>query len=113
MMDLRKFFAVAMLAACLPAAADLTIVTRAVETSTAFISLPTSENSRLRFKPCDDCEFLEVQLTSATQYFLRGQQMLFVDFRKQFNSLRLSKEDYALVTFDTETNAVTSVRVAD
>ncbi len=112
-MDLRKLIAVVMLAACLPAAADIKIVTRAVETSTAFISMPTSENSRLRFKSCDDCEFLEVQLTSATQYFLRGQPMLFVEFRKQFNDLRQSKEDYALVTFDTETNAVTSVRVGE
>jgi hypothetical protein len=39
--------------------------------------------------------------------------MPFAEFRREFNNLRQSKEDYALVTFDTETSAVTSVRVAD
>jgi hypothetical protein len=112
-MDLRKLIAVVMLAACLPAIADIRIVTRAVETSTAYMSVPTSENSRLMFKSCDDCETFEVRLTAATQFILRGKSMPFAEFRKQFNNLRQSKEDYALVTFDTETNAVTSVRVGE
>jgi hypothetical protein len=113
MMNLRKFSAVLMLAACLPAAADIKILSRAVETSTAYLNVPTSENSRLMFKSCDDCELLSVRLTSSTQFFVHGKQMPFADFRREFNNMRHSKEDYALVTFDTETNAVTSVRVAD
>lgn len=112
-MDLRKLIAVVMLAACLPATADIRIVTRAVETSPAYMSMPTSENSRLMFKSCDSCEIFEVRLTAATQFILRGKPMPFAEFRKQFNNLRQSKEDYALVTFDTETNAVTSVRVGE
>jgi hypothetical protein len=112
-MDLRKFLAVMTLAACLPAVADIRIITRAVETSTAFMSMPTTDNSRLMFKSCDECEFIEARLTANTQFYLRGELLPFAEFRKQFNSLRHSKEDYALVTYDTETNAVTSVRVAD
>jgi hypothetical protein len=96
-----------------PAVADIKIVARAVETSTAYMNVPVSDNSRLSFKTCDDCEFIEVRLTPATQYFMRGQALVFADFRKQFNSLRRSNEDYVLVTFDAETNAVTSVRVAE
>ena len=112
-MDLRKLVAVVTLAACLPGMADIRIVTRAVETSTAFMSMPTSENSRLMFKSCNDCEMFEVRLTAATQFVLRGKPMPFAEFRKQFSNLRQSKDDYALVTFDTETNAVTSVRVGE
>lgn len=112
-MDLRKLIVLVMLAAWLPATADIRIVTRAVETSTAYMNMPTTDSSRLLFKSCDDCELLEVRLTSATQFVLRGKQMPFAEFRKQFNNLRQSKEDYALVTFDTETNAVTSVHVGE
>ena len=113
MMNLRKFSAVLILAASLPATADIKIITRAVETSTAYMNVPTTENSRLMFKSCDDCEVIGVRLTPTTQFFVRGKQMPFAEFRREFSNLRQSKEDYALVTYDTETSAVTSVRVAD
>ncbi|MCI0516653.1 MAG: hypothetical protein L0Y45_02360 [Woeseiaceae bacterium] len=112
-MDFRKLIVLVMLAACLPATADIRIVTRAVETSTAYMNMPTTDSSRLLFKSCDDCEIFEVRLTPATLFILRGEQLPFAEFRKQFNSLRQSKDDYALVTFDTETNAVSSVRVGE
>ena len=97
----------------LPASADIRTIVHAVETSTAFMNIPTTESSRLTFKPCEECDFIEVRLTRDTQYFLRGEQLPFADFRRAFNSLRRSKQDYALVSFDTETNTVMSVRVAD
>ena len=97
----------------LPASADLKTLVEAKETSTAYMNVPTTDNSRLTFKSCDECEFLSVRLTPDTQYYLRGQSMTFADFRKGFNNLKRSTDDYALVTFDTETNTVTSVRVAD
>ena len=106
---------VLLLAFCfsLTAGADLKTLVEATETSTAFINLPTTDNSRLTFKACDECEFVSVRLTPATQYYVRGEAMAFASFRSSFNDLRRSKEDYALVTYDTETNTVTSVRVAD
>ena len=112
-MNTRNFIAVLMLAACLSANAELKTVSRAVETSTAYLSVPTSDNSRLRFKSCDDCELIEVRLTPETQFFMRGKRLPFAEFRTEFNNLARSKEDYALVTFDTKTSAVTSLRVAD
>lgn len=102
-------------AACIGAAAqaDVRTLVRAVETSTAFMNVPTGANARLSFKPCNECEFIEVRLTPTTQYYVRGEQLDFAEFRKQFNSLRRSKEDYALVSFDTESSSATSIRVAD
>ncbi|MEX2123910.1 MAG: hypothetical protein WD795_08450 [Woeseia sp.] len=107
--------AAVLLALCfsLPAIAELKTLVEAKETSTAFMNVPTTDNSRLTFKGCEECELISVRLTPATEYFLRGEAMLFADFRKHFNNLRRSKEDYALVTYDTETNTVKSVRVAD
>jgi hypothetical protein len=102
-------------AACIGAAAqaDVRTLVRAVETSTAFMNVPTAANARLSFKPCGECEFIEVRLTPTTQYYVRGELLGFADFRKRFNSLRPSREDYALVSFDTESNTVTTIRVAD
>ena len=101
--------------ACIGAAAqaDVKTLVRAVETSTAFMNVPTAANARLAFKPCNECEFVEVRLTPTTQYYVRGEQLGFAEFRNQFNRLRHSKEDYALVSFDAESNNATSVRVAD
>ena len=104
-----------LLALCVsvPATAELRTLVEAKETSTAFMNVPTSDNGRLTFKSCEECEFVTVRLTPGTTYYLRGESMLFAEFRKHFSNLRRSKEDYALVTYDTETNTVTSVRVAD
>lgn len=103
-----------LIATCVGVAnADIRTIVRAVETSTAYMRVPTTDNSRLIFKSCDDCALIEARLTPATQYFVRGESVSFADFRREFNSMRRSKEDYALVSIDTETNTITNLRVAD
>jgi hypothetical protein len=44
---------------------------------------------------------------------VRGEAMTFANFRKSFNNLKRSTEDYALVTYDTESGTASSIRVAD
>ena len=112
-MTFRK--GVLLLAVCIsaPALGDLKTLVEAKETNPSFMNVPTSENGRMTFKTCEDCEFISVRLTPETRYYLRGETLTFSAFRTGFNSLRRSTEDYALVTYDTETNTVTSVRVAD
>ena len=104
-----------LLAVCFsaPAFGDLKTLVEAKETNPAFMNVPTSENGRMTFRTCEECEFISVRLTPETQYFLRGETLTFAAFRTGFNSLRRGTEDYALVTYDTETNTVTSVRVTD
>jgi hypothetical protein len=106
---------VLLLALCfsLPSGADPKTLIEATETSTAYMNLPTSDNGRLTFRSCEDCDFISVRLTPATQFYLRGQTVTFSAFRTGFSSLRRSTEDYALVTYDAETGVVTTVRVAD
>lgn len=112
-MMVRTGFLLLVLCFSLPAAGDLKTLVEAKETSTAFMNVPTSDNSRLSFKTCEECEFVSVRLTPATEYYLGGKLLSFAEFRKGFNNLRRSTEDYALVSYETETNTVTSVRVAD
>lgn len=112
-MMVRTGFLLLVICFSLPAVGDLKTLIEAKETSTAYMNVPTSENSRLTFKTCEECEFISVRLTPATEYYLRGTVVSFAEFRKGFNNLRRSTDNYALVSYETETNTATSVRVAD
>ncbi len=106
---------IALLGIALPALADITTLINAVETSTSNVTVPTASNGNLSFKPCaDNCEeIIRVRLTPETSYVLNGVAMEFIDFRREFYKLRRGSEDYALVSYDTEKNTVTSVRVGE
>ncbi len=99
----------------LPAMAQITTLIEAVEASTSVLSLPTTPNGRLLFKPCSercDVQSISVRLTTNTQFVFQGKKMSFVDFRRDFFNLRRSTEGYALVKYETEKNTVTSVEVS-
>jgi len=105
MMDIRGILSILVLALCGSATADIFTVVDFVETSTANVNVPTSTNGQLTFKSCAeacDAEFISVRLTRETRYVIHGQQMNFVDFRREFYKLRRGYDDYALVSYDTE-----------
>lgn len=112
-MDFRRVFL--LIAACtmLPAFADFVTVEEAVETSTAWLKLPTSQNGRLSFKPCEECEDVVARLTPATRYAIGEEAVEFTAFRKEVTARRRGTEDYALVAIDLETNTVTRIEVAE
>ena len=115
-MDIRGILSVLVLALCGSASADIFTVVDAVETSTANVNMPTSTNGQLTFKPCAEAcdeEFISVRLTPETQFVVRGQQVNFADFRREFYKLRRNSFDYALVSYDTEKRTVTSVRLGE
>ena len=113
-MYLRKFFLVLALAVCNSATADIVTVVDAVETLTSNISVPTTPNGRLMFRPCDGvCEenFIAIRLTPETTYYVHGDAVDFVDFRRQFFSLRRGGEGYALVSFNTKSKIATNIQI--
>ena len=66
-MDLRKILLILGLAVSMAAQASIVTEVEAVETVTSNISVPTSTNGRLMFRPCaDSCEekFIAVRLTT-------------------------------------------------
>ena len=116
MMQLRKTILALLVSLALPAMAEITTLIDAVETSAMNINVPTGPNGRLSFKACDsscDDELIVVRLTPQTKYVVRGETMEFVDFRREFYNLRRGSKTYALVTYDTERDTVTSVLIAD
>ena len=113
-MDIGKYVLALALTFSLPAMSQLTTRIEAVETSTALITVPTSPNGRLAFKPCAkrcDAETVFKRLTPETRFVVQGQTVSFVDFRKNFYNQRRRTDGYALVSYDTEKNTVTSVAI--
>lgn len=115
-MNIRIGALVIGLALSLPVAAELTTQIRAVEATTSNLNVPTSGNGRLTFKPCAgtcDAVFESARLTPLTSFRVNGQATDFAGFRKAFYNLSRSKDHYALVSYDTAENTVTSVQIAD
>ena len=114
-MNVRKYAVIALLGLTLPVMAQLTTLIDAVEVSPAVISVPTSPNGRLSFKPCTercDEDTITVRLTPETRYIVQGQAMDFAEFRREFFNRRSGTDGYALVSYDTEKNTATSVEVS-
>lgn len=115
-MNIRIGIVLLALGICLPAAAEIETVVRAVETSTAGMTVPTSANARLSFKPCAgecDADSLSVRLTPATVYRVNGEFTDFPGFRKAFYNLPRDKETYALVSYDAKSQTTTSIEIAE
>ncbi len=113
-MEFRKLLTILALTLCGSATADIFTVVDVIETSAANINVPTSTNGHLTFRPCaDECDesFMAIRLTPGTQFIVRGQQVKFADFRRIINDARRGKDDYALVSYDTEKRIVTSLHL--
>ena len=113
-MDLRKILLILTLAVSATAQGSIVTEVAAVETVTSNVSVPTSTNGRLMFRPCAEaCEekFIAVRLTADTQFFVRERRVDFLEFRKEFFNIRRAKEDYALVSYDVKTKTVTSINI--
>ncbi len=112
-MRLLRCAVIAFLCAGTLAHAEIRTLVDAIETDPSFLNVPTSVNSRLSFKSCEDCEYVTARLTPTTVYSLNGTAMKLADFRQGFNNGRHSRDGYALILIDTETNTVRSIEVAN
>lgn len=94
--------------------ADITTVIEALEINSSNITVPTTTTGRLMFKPCSktcDKKFMLVRLTPETTYLVRRKTLNFAEFRKAFYEMRLGDDDYALVTYEVDSNTVTSINI--
>lgn len=115
-MKIRNILLVLALAISVPAMADITTLINAVETTATNINVPTSTNGNLLFKPCAEaCEekYVSVRLTNETRFAVGGKRVNFSDFRKEFYNRRRGGDTYALVSYDTAKNTVTSLNIGN
>jgi hypothetical protein len=93
---------------------SLVTLVEATELSPSNIIFPQSVNGMMTFKPCaDDCdeEYKRARLTANTTFSVNGRGVSFSDFGKDFAAIRVSKDGYALVSVDTQTNTIVSIHI--
>ena len=84
-MNRKILMMAAVLMFALPAAADFQTVSRAYEVALSDLTVPTSQNGRILFKQCSECDTESVRLTPNTQYVVNGRNVRFDRFRNIAN----------------------------
>lgn len=98
-----------------PAMAQIETKMDAIETAPANIILPSNTDGMMTFRPCDgncDVDYKRVSLSAATKFTVNGKAVKFEDFRRDFAIIKRRPTSYALVSYDTATNTVTSIQLA-
>lgn len=80
-MKLRLMIAAALLSLALPTLADFQTVSRAYEVKLDNLTVPPSQNGRVLFKQCDDCETMAARMTPNTSFVVNGRAVRFERFR--------------------------------
>jgi len=114
-MTVRAIFIATLLMLSHLAFAQIVTEINAVETAPANIILPGDTDGMMTFRPCDsDCDkdYIRVRFSANTKFSVNGQNKKFADFRREFATIKRDARSYALVTYETETNTVTSIEIA-
>jgi hypothetical protein len=100
-----------MLMLAFPAAADFVTSARAYELVLSDLTVPPSQNSKLMFKECDDCDYMSIRLTPNTQFKINGRNVRFDQFREAIRGVRNADETMTIVLHHLESDTVKSVSV--
>ena len=100
-----------MLMLAIPAAADFVTSARAYELVLSDLTVPPSQNSKLMFKECDDCDSRSIRLTPRTQFKINGRSMRFDQFREAIRGVRKPDETLTIVLHHLESDTVKSISV--
>ena len=114
-MTVRALLIAALLVVAQPAVSQIVTAVAAVEASPANIILPGGTDGMVTFRPCQgDCDedYVRVRLSAGTTFTVNGKAVKYTDFRREFATIKRSPESYALVTYETKTNTVTSIEIA-
>ncbi len=110
-MTIRKTLIVTLLLLGTPAFALID----AVELSPDNIILPGTPSGTMTFKPCvGECDedHKRARLTADTRFVIDGRAVKFDEFRRGHAALKRSEDSYALVSYETETNTVTTIEIS-
>ena len=110
-MNIKKYLTVTMVCVGLSAAAYGQVVSQAYEVMLSEFRAPTTANSGIAFKECDDCEQKRIRVTAATSYAINGKRVRLEDFRKAVNQARDRDEKSVTVLHHLESNTVESLDV--
>ena len=110
-MKLKIAITALILALAFPATADFVTSARAYELALSDVTVPPSQNSKLMFKECDDCDYMSIRLTPETQFKINGRSVRFDKFRETIRGVRKPDKTPAIVLHHLESDTVKSVSV--
>ena len=100
-----------MLMLAIPAAADFVTTARAYELVISDLTVPPSQNSKLMFRECDDCDYRSIRLTPHTTFKVNGRSVRFDKFRETIRDVRNPDHTPAIVLHHLESDTVKSIAV--
>ena len=112
-MDIRKLLAITLIGVGLAASAQGEVVSQAYELTMEQFTAPTTANSGLAFKECEDCEVQRMRVTAATSYTVNGRQVRLDEFRQAVSQLRGSEQASVTVLRHLESNTVVAISVTN
>ena len=113
-MKIRKLLAITLICVAFSASAygQGEIVSKAYELALSNFRAPTTTNSGVAFKQCDDCKQQRVRVTGATSYSINGKHVRLEDFRKAVTQADDRDEKTVIVLHHLESDTVVSINVS-
>lgn len=111
-MNIKTLITVTLICFCLSAAAEDRIISLAYEVTLSNFSAPTTANSSIAFKECDECEQKRVRVTDATSYSINGKAVRLEDFRKSVGQVRDRDDHLVIVLHHLESDTIKSLDVS-
>lgn len=112
-MNIKKLFTITLLCIGFAAGAQGDVVSQAYELTLSQFMAPTTANSGIAFKECDDCENLRTRVTDATSYSVNGDPVSLEKFRQAISQIRDREETSVTVLRHLESNTVVSISVSN
>lgn len=111
-MNIKKLLATTLICVGFAAAAQGEVVSQAYEITLSDFLAPTTLNSGISFKECNECDQVRLRVSNATGYSINGKSVRFEDFRKAVTQARDRDEKYVTVLHHLESDAVVSIDVS-
>ena len=111
-MNIKKLLTITLICIGFAASASGQVVSQAYELSLSAFTAPTTTNSNVSFKECDDCDLMRVRVTESTNYSVNGNSVLLEDFRLAVNGASDPDEVSVVVLHHLESDTVVSIDVS-
>ena len=113
LMNIKKLLTITLICIGFATAAMGEIVSQAYELNLEQFVAPTTSNSGISFRECDDCEYLRMRVTERTSYSVNGKNVRLEDFRRAVSQIRDRENAFVTVLRHLESNTVVSISVTN
>ena len=96
---------------------EMVTLVDSVELSPSNMILPSSINGMVTYRACEagdascDEEYSRARLTPETRFYVGEKAVKFGDFQSGFAAVRSKRNGYALISVDTKSKTITSIRI--